>query len=150
LSFFHFLTPFSKSAYFFIKRKGLAQTFSKSAYFFTKRKGLAQTFQSPHIFSSSAKVWRKHFQSPHIFSSSAKVWRKHFQSAPIFSSDANNFKKRLGFHLFQTCRNCSSVFRFNFQSKICKEQSKVLKAKQKAKSSVCSPRALKNSFVKRM
>jgi hypothetical protein len=49
------------------------QTFS--AYFFIKRKGLAQTFSTPPIFSSSAKVWRKHFSSPPISSSSAKAWR---------------------------------------------------------------------------
>jgi hypothetical protein len=133
------LTPFSKSVYFFIKRKGLAQTFQSPHIFLSSAKVWRKHIQSPHIFSSSAKVWRKHFQSPHIFSSSAKVWRKHFQSAPIFSSDANKFKKRLGFYLFQTCRNCSSVFRFNFQSKMHTEQSKS-----------CSPRALKNSFVKRM
>jgi hypothetical protein len=87
LSFFHFFKLLFQSP----------PIFSPSAKVWRKH------FQSPHIFSSSAKVWRKHFQSLHIFSSSAKVWGKHFQSAPISSSDANNFKKRLGFHLFQTC-----------------------------------------------
>jgi hypothetical protein len=61
------------------------------------------------------------FSKSAYFSSSAKVWRKHIQSVPILSSDANNFKKRLGFHLFQACQSCSSVFCFNFQSKRYKE-----------------------------
>ncbi len=59
---------FSKSAYFFIRRKGLAQTFFKVRTFFHQaQRFCANIFQSPHIFSSGAKVWRKHFSKSAYF-----------------------------------------------------------------------------------
>ncbi len=156
---------FSKSAYFFLQTQRFGANIFKVRLFFPsdakvwrkhfqsppilsfRRKGLAQTFsKSAYFFLQTQRFGASIFKVRLFFPSDAKVCRKHFQSPPIFSSDANNFKKRLGFHLFQTCRNFSSVFVSTSKVRYARSKAKFQKQKQKA---ACVPLELSKIPLKK-
>jgi hypothetical protein len=99
-----------------------------SAYFFIKRKGLAQTFSIPPIFSSSAKVWRKHFQFRLFFHQAQRFGANIFNSAyffikrkglaETFSESAKNFPVK-------SFPSLPKLFfsLFHYQKKRCKKSS---------------------------
>jgi hypothetical protein len=115
------------------------QTFlSKREHFFISRKH----------FPSDAKVRRKHFFKG----------RKHFSaSGNIFQRAQTFFFKRKGWaqtfftgrkHFHLGARSWRKVFKVRlFQSKVCKEQSKIQKAKVKTKSNFVLPSSSQNAAV---
>jgi hypothetical protein len=97
----------------------------------------ANIFQRPQIFLFRRKGWaRTFFKGRRYFSLGAKVGREHFSKAANIALQA----RRLGaniFHRPQTflSRRKGGMQIFSspliFQSKVCKEQSKIQKAKAK-------------------
>jgi hypothetical protein len=135
---------------FFHQAQGFGANIFNSAYFFIKRKGLAQTFSTPPMFSSSAKVWRKYFSSPPIF-------------LQMQGFGANNYKRRLGFRFptKSFSKPAKTFLQFVSHSKVryarsqmqCSHEKKGVKqrsqskAKQKVK---CVPlKRSENSFCKK-
>ncbi len=141
---------------FFHQAQRFGANIFMDAYFFIKRKGLAQTFSWTPIFSSSAKVWCKHFHGRLFFHQAQRfganipktayffVKRKGlaqtfpFQGAPRFSFLCQKFP--------QACQNFSSVC-FVFQSKTCKKSNAIFMQKERSEAKISKQSKAKKSNV---